>query len=69
MTIPSEVNGRKVTVINGNAFYNCDNITSVTIPDGVTEIGSKAFSGCSGLKSIELPDSATNIGDVAFHIE
>ena len=47
------------------AFANT-NITSVTIPEGVTSIGSYAFYRCSSLTSITIPDSVTSIGDYAF---
>ena len=55
-----------VTSIDNRAFYNCDGLTSVTIPDSVTSIGDYAFAGCSGLTSIVIPDSVTSIGGSAF---
>ena len=33
--------------IGDDAFEGCSNLTSVTIPDGVTDIGSSAFEGCA----------------------
>ena len=47
--IPGEYNGLPVTKIANEAFYNCENIKSVTIPESVTSIGACAFSGCDGL--------------------
>lgn len=38
--------------IGENAFYNCENIVSITIPQSLTEIGSSAFSGCKSLAEI-----------------
>ena len=44
------------------AFYYCDGLMSITIPDSVTSIGGSAFSGCTGLTSVTIPDSVTSIG-------
>ena len=45
---------------------NKENITSVTIEEGVTSIGNCAFWNCSGLTSIEIPSNVTSIGKYAF---
>ena len=55
-----------VTEIGDYAFYNCDSLTSVTIPDSVTTIGDSAFDCCTSLTSVTIPDSVTTIGDSAF---
>ena len=46
-----------VTVIGGNAFYNCENLRSVELPEGLTVIGNNAFSLCKSLDIISIPSS------------
>lgn len=71
VVIPEEVTymnrTRKVTSINSQAFYKCENLTSVSVPGSVKEIGSLAFSGCIKLTKITLPSSLTKIGEKAFY--
>ena len=45
-------------VIINYAFYECERLASVTIPNGVTYIGDNAFSSCSSLTSVEISDLA-----------
>lgn len=65
-TVPSEINGKKITKIADWTFLDCDSITNITISDGVTSIGSYAFYGCRNLTSITIPDSVTSIGSDPF---
>ncbi|MGN0469401.1 MAG: leucine-rich repeat protein [Acutalibacteraceae bacterium] len=67
LVIPSEIDGKKVTSIGDSAFYNCEKLTSVTIPDSVTSIGDRTFYGCTALTSVTIPDSVTSIGSEAFY--
>lgn len=55
-----------VTSIEDYAFYNYEELTSITIPDSVTSIGDSAFADCTSLTSIIIPDSVTSIGYAAF---
>ena len=41
-------------------------ITSLSLPDGLTSIGRGAFDACSALTSVTIPNSVTSIGDWAF---
>ena len=65
--VSGEVNIKAGTVsISSNAFKDCTNLTSITIPNSVTDIGSSAFKGCTSLTSITIPNSVTYIGANAF---
>ena len=66
LVIPSELDGKKVTSI-GEAAFEFAEITSVTIPDGVTSIGDKAFQFCASLETVSIPASVKTIGDYAFN--
>ena len=55
-----------VTTIEGNAFYNCQGLTSISIPNGVTTIKGSAFENCSALTSLNIPSSVTSIQASAF---
>ena len=60
IVIPSTVVKREVeytvTSIMSRAFYDCDELTSVTIPNTVTSIGSFIFEGCKNLASIVVEE-------------
>ena len=66
LVIPGEINGKKVISIGEEAFRGCSELTSVTIPEGVTYIGWYAFYGCSELTSITIPEGVRWIGNEVF---
>ena len=66
VVIPSEIDGKPVTIIGENAFSGCNFLTSVVIPKSVTAIGDEAFRGCTSLTSVIIPEGVTKIGDGAF---
>ncbi len=49
-----------------DAFKDCKELTSVTLPNSITSIGDQAFEGCNKLTNVNLPDSLTSIGRFAF---
>ncbi|MEE1142901.1 MAG: leucine-rich repeat protein [Bacteroidales bacterium] len=60
-----------ITVIKGKAFYNCEDLTSIIIPNTVKIIGtagntSGAFENCKNLKSITIGCNVEYIGKYAF---
>ena len=56
-----------VTSIGDWAFYQCYDLTSITIGNSVTSIGVGAFNQCHGLTSVIIPESVTSIGNGAFY--
>ena len=61
--IPSD---GSVTVIAEEAFFGCNALTSIEIPNSVTSIEGGAFASCDELTTIVIPDSVTSIGYNAF---
>ncbi len=53
-------------IIGEYAFKSCRELTSITIPNGVTNIGDSAFEACTGLISITIPNGVTKIGNRMF---
>lgn len=56
----------EITRIGTVAFNGCENLTRVTLPEGLTSIGRGAFSSCISLTEITIPQSVTVIEDDAF---
>ena len=55
-----------VTSIGFDAFYNCDALQSVVLPEGLRTIGCNAFNACFALESTVFPESLQTIGGCAF---
>lgn len=70
VTIPQKVkiegNTYKCSTIGENAFKECENLTSVVIPNSITSIRKSAFDGCISLSSVSIPNSVSSIEDYAF---
>lgn len=72
IVIPSSVSYKgveyKVTAIGAQAFYECNLLVSVTVPDSVKDIGSQAFYNCSFLESVIFGENSqlNTIGDNVF---
>lgn len=62
-TIPTD---GSVTAIGNMAFYNCNGLTEIIIPDSVKAIGASAFDGCEQLTAANLGNGLTSIGNSAF---
>ena len=48
------------------AFFDCDSLTSITIPNSVYVIGIFAFNDCGSLTSVIIPISVMFVGNFAF---
>ena len=55
-----------VTTIGTNAFSECRNIISVSLPNSLKTIKLKSFYDCRSLENITLPEGVTYIGEMAF---
>ncbi len=62
--IPSD---GSVTSIGESAFYGCEWLSTVTIPQSVTSIGNWAFASCKSLATVNLPQGVMRIGEYAFY--
>lgn len=66
VVIPATLGGFPVKHIDDYAFYNCESLTGITIPDGVTSIGANAFYWCHNLTGVTIPEGVTDVGEFAF---
>jgi hypothetical protein len=55
-----------VSTVGRAAFYLSQNLTSITLPEGLTSIEDNAFDMCNNLVSVTLPSTLTEIHAYAF---
>ena len=56
---------KETKILADSALYDCD-ITSLSLPEGITHIGKAALYSCDKLENIALPETLRSIGDEAF---
>lgn len=61
MDIPGEIE-----TIKSGAFYNCWNLQSLTLGEGIKTIENDAFVECISLKDVTIPKSVEEIGELNF---
>ena len=66
ITIPAAVGANEIVGINTDVFKGNEDITSVTIAEGITYIEYQAFRDCVNLKTVVLPNSLALIDSKAF---
>ena len=60
----TEYKENRITKVGQYAFYGCNQLETVDLPNATT-VGQSAFNGCASLVELDVPN-ATNIGDGAF---
>lgn len=61
---PEDLQG--ITEIKSYAFYNCTNLRSVILPEGIEVIGENAFANCTKLETVTLSSTVKRIEANAF---
>lgn len=64
--IPTRYNDGNVIAIANEAFKNCTDLISITLPQNTIRIGTSAFEGCTGLTAITIPENVIAIEARAF---
>ncbi|MBR5176845.1 MAG: leucine-rich repeat protein [Bacteroidales bacterium] len=57
---------KDITCLGDRAFFKCNNLASVFIPNSVTSIGDQVFYYCKSLTGLSIPNGVTSIGPGAF---
>ncbi len=70
VTIPEAIEAYgqtfSVDTIGKDAFYGCDELESITMPNSIVRIEEYAFYNCSAVKKFIIPGNVTFIGQRAF---
>jgi uncharacterized protein YjdB len=68
LIIPDSIDGKIVTSIGNEAFFEDKEIITVEFPKSLKNIGRMAFGGCEKLETIEFPQNLEWIGACAFQM-
>ena len=55
-----------VTSIGDLSFFDCENMTELSIAETVIDIGESSFFGCYALEEVTFPEGLESIGNLAF---
>lgn len=67
INFPSQINGVPVTAIRENAFYKCDSLEEIIVPQSVSEIGHHAFFECKSLKTATINGRISEVSEGLFY--
>ena len=56
----------EVTTVSFNAFYECNNLTSITLSANLKEIEEGAFRCCRNISTLTIPDGVTSLSSGTF---
>ena len=71
VVVPQKINGRQVTVLGTEAFFDWEReatVRELTLPEGLRKIDAWALSSCENLERVYIPQSVTEIGSGAFSL-
>ncbi|MDO4584362.1 MAG: leucine-rich repeat domain-containing protein [Planctomycetia bacterium] len=63
--IPEKIEGLPVTSIRPRAFYRCDSVVSVELPEGITTLGFSVFDTCKHLTTVTFSQGLKQV-DAGF---
>lgn len=66
LEIPEKIDGKDVVCIRENAFYKCETLEKIVLPDTVSFVGHHAFFECISLKEVYFSDNIYSIGEGCF---
>ncbi len=66
VNLPSTLDGYVVSAIADHAFEANYDLTSITMPNGLTTIGESAFMDCSSLTTVSIPETVSEVLRAAF---
>ena len=66
LTVPSSINGHKITAISNGCFADCQWLSTIYLPEGIKTIGDRAFANCVSMRGLKIPETTHSLGDHAF---
>ena len=58
--------GNSMISIGNRAFYRCEALETIELPESLLEIKNEAFDGCISLTSVKIPATLHTLGEAAF---
>ena len=62
ITVPEGTEEKPCKAVNGFAFYNYDNLISLSLPDSLEKIGNYAFTSCDSLTELYFGKNLKEVG-------